>query len=125
MADSWGPVELFGMRVAHIGVNTDSPEEAERVAALFCDLLGLGRRQTDPVSTFAGTLVEVMNNGGRGRLGHIGLHVDDMAAAERWFAGRGVALNEATRLAAADGTTRLIYLSEEVAGFAVHLTTDD
>lgn len=125
MADTLGPVELFGMRVAHVGVNASSPEEAERVAALFCGLLGVERRQTDPVSTFAGTLVEVMNNGGRGTCGHIGLHVDDMAAAERWFAERGVALNEATRLPAADGSTRLIYLADEVAGFAIHLTTDE
>lgn len=125
MADTLGSVELFGMRIAHIGVNTGSPEEAERVAALFCDLLGLRRRQTDPVSTFAGTLVEVMNNGGRGRNGHIGLHVDDMEAAERWLVERGVALNEATRTLAPDGSTRIIYLAEEVAGFAIHLTTDE
>lgn len=125
MADTIGPAELFGMRIAHVGVNTTSVEEAERVAALFCGLLGVGRRQTDPVSTFAGTLVEVMNNGGRGEHGHIGLHVDDMAAAERWFEERGVALNESTRLAGADGSTRLVYLADEIAGFAVHLTTDE
>lgn len=119
------PVELFGLRIAHIGINESSPEEAERTAGRFEALMGLARRHTASVSTFAGTLVEVMNNGGRGTRGHIGFHVDDLPAAERWFAARGLTVDEASRTLGPDGRTRLVYFAEELAGFALHLTTDD
>lgn len=122
MAASENPVELFDLRIAHVGINTDSPEEAERVAGLFESLMGLERRHTAPISTFAGTLVEVMNNGGRGEKGHVGFHVNDIDAAERWFAARGFEINEESRALAEDGSTFLVYFKQEIAGFAIHLT---
>lgn len=122
---SQDPVELFNMYIAHIGINTDSPEEAEAVAERFETLMGLTRNRPKKVSTFAGTLVEVMNNGGRGEKGHIGFHVDDLPAAEAWFEARGFELNEDSRLLFPDGTTELVYFKEEIAGFAIHLTVDE
>lgn len=125
MAASENPVELFGLRLAHLGVNTDTPEEAARTADAFCALLGVPRGEEPfPVSSFSGTLVEVMNNGGRGRLGHIGLHVDDIDAAQAWYEARGVEFDESSRRLCPDGSGRtyLIYLKDEVAGFAIHLT---
>ncbi len=122
MAGSENPVDLFGLRISHIGINTDSAEEADRIAGIFQDLMGLEVRHTAPVSTFAGTLVEVMNNGGRGEKGHIGFHVDDIDAAERWFAARGFTVNESSRSLSPDGSTFLVYFNQEIAGFAIHLT---
>ena len=122
------PVDLFGLRLAHIGVNTDTPEEAEATADAFCALLGVPRGEGPfPISSFSDTLVEVMNNGGRGEKGHIGLHVDDVEAAEAWYRARGVEFNEASRALCPDGSGRtyLIYFKEEIAGFAVHLTIAD
>lgn len=40
------PVDLFDLRVAHVGINTDSPEEASRVANLICALLGIERARS-------------------------------------------------------------------------------
>lgn len=125
MATSENPADLFGLRLAHVGVNTDSPEEASRVSDLFCALLGVGRGEEPfPVSSFADTLVEVMNNGGRGERGHIGLHVDDVEAAEEWYRARGVTFDESSRRLSPDGSGRtyLIYFDQEIAGFAIHLT---
>lgn len=119
------PVELFGLRIAHVGINTDSPEEADRVAGLFETLMGLPVRHTAPISTFADTLVEVMNNGGRGEKGHIGFHVDDLPAAEAWFAARGFEVNEDSRALNPDGSTFLVYFKQQIAGFAIHLTIAD
>ena len=128
MAASENPVELFGLRLAHVGVNTGSPEEAAATADAFCSLLGIERGDEPfPVSSLAGSLVEVMNNGGRGAKGHIGLHVDDIDAAQAWYEARGVEFNEASRTLCPDGSGRtyLIYFKEEVAGFAIHLTIAD
>ena len=125
-ADS--PVELFGLRLAHVGINTTSAADAAATADVLCALLGVARGEEPfPVSSFAGTLVEVMNNGGRGEKGHIGLHVDDIDAAIAWYVARGVAFDESSRTLSPDGSGRtyLIYFKEQVAGFAIHLTIAD
>ena len=102
------PVEAFGLRVAHVGINASSPEE------------GLAPVKT-PVSVFADTLVEVMSGCGRGEKGHIGFGVNDIPAAEKWFAARGFEINEDSRALNPDGTTKLVYFKREIAGFAIHL----
>ena len=119
------PVELFDLRIAHVGINTTSPDDASATADALCALLGVARGEEPfPVSAFAGTLVEVMGNGGRGARGHIGLHVDDVDAAVAWYEARGVEFDESSRKARPDGLpgTYLIYFKQEIAGFAIHLT---
>ena len=117
------PVELFDMYVAHVGINATDPADADRIAGEFSDLMGLEARDT-PVSVFSDTLVETMKQNGRGTKGHIGFHVNDMVAAEKWFSEHGMEINEDSRALNADGTTRLVYFKQEVGGFAIHITSD-
>lgn len=117
------PVELFDMYVAHVGINATDPADADRIAGEFSDLMGLESRDT-PVSVFSDTLVETMKQNGRGTKGHIGFHVNDMAAAEKWFNEHGMEINEDSRALNADGTTRLVYFKQEIGGFAIHITSD-
>lgn len=115
------PVEAFGLHVAHVGINASSPEEALKVADLFSALLGIETVPT-PVSAFSGTLVEVMSGNGRGEKGHIGFGVIDIETAEDWFVSRGFELNEDSRALNPDGSTKLVYFADDIAGFAIHLT---
>lgn len=117
------PVELFDMYVAHVGINATNPADADRIAGEFSDLMGLEARDT-PVSVFSDTLVETMKQNGRGTKGHIGFHVNDMVAAEKWFSEHGMEINEDSRALNADGTTRLVYFKQEIGGFAIHITSD-
>lgn len=117
------PVELFDMYVAHVGINATDPADADRIAGEFSDLMGLEMRDT-PVSVFSDTLVETMKQNGRGTKGHIGFHVNDMVAAEKWFGEHGMEINEESRALNADGTTRLVYFKQEIGGFAIHITSD-
>ena len=117
------PVELFDMRVAHVGINATDPSDAERIANQFATLMGLPVVET-PVSVFSDTLVETMKQNGRGTKGHIGFHVNDIPAAEQWFEARGFEINEDSRALNPDGTTKLVYFKEEIGGFAIHLTVD-
>ena len=117
------PVELFDMYVAHVGINATDPADADRIAGEFNDLMGLEARDT-PVSVFSDTLVETMKQNGRGTKGHIGFHVNDMVAAEKWFSEHGMEVNEDSRALNADGTTRLVYFKQEIGGFAIHITSD-
>lgn len=125
MAANDNPVELFGLRIAHIGINADDAEDAERIASQFQTLMGLQRNVVAPVSVFSGTLVETMKGNGRGTKGHIGFHVDDIDAAVAWFKDRGFEVNESSRALLPDGSTFLVYFKDEIAGFAIHLTVQD
>ena len=118
------PVSQLGLRISHVGINAASPEEAEGIADIFQTFMGLDRRVVAPISVFSGTLVETMKGCGRGEKGHIGFHVDDIPTAERYFAERGLHVDESTRRLNPDGTTFLVYFDREIAGFAIHLTQD-
>lgn len=115
------PKELFGLRLSHVGINAENPQDAERIAQRFSALMGLDAFET-PVSVFSDTMVETMKQNGRGTHGHIGFHVDDLPAAEAWFAARGFEVNEESRSLNEDGSTFLVYFKEEIGGFAIHLT---
>ena len=122
-ANSQNPVELFDLYVAHVGINATNPEEAEKIARQLSALMGIPTVEQPP-SFFAGTLVEVMKNGGRGTNGHIGFHVNNIPAAEKYFAERGLEVDETSRRLNPDGSTFLVYFKDEIAGFALHLTMD-
>lgn len=115
------PVELFGMYVAHVGINACDAHEAEDIADRFSILMGLPKKEMEP-SFFSGTLVEIMKQNGRGEKGHIGFHVDDLPAAEKWFEARGFEIDESSRRLLPDGSTFLVYFKKQIAGFAIHLT---
>ena len=117
------PQELFGLRLAHVGINASDEAEAAQIAQLFSSLMGLETRET-PVSLFSDTMVEIMKQPGRGERGHIGFHVDDIPAAEAWFAARGFTLDESSRRLLPTGETQLIYFEQPIGGFAIHLTQD-
>ena len=114
------PVELFGLHVAHVGINGTDPQDALEIAELFQTMMGLPVIET-PVSYFNDTVVEVMKQNGRGTRGHIGFGVNDIVAAEKWFAERGLEVNEESRALNEDGSTKLVYFKREFGGFAVHL----
>ena len=116
------PVELFGMRIAHVGINAGTEEEAKRIADRFALLMGLSPVDT-PVSVFSDTLVETMKGAGRGTHGHIGFWVNDIDAAEAWFSARGFEINQDSRALNPDGSTKLVYFKEEIGGFAIHLAS--
>lgn len=121
--NSQNPVELFDLYVAHVGINATNPKEAEKIARQLSALMGIPAVEQPP-SFFAGTLVEVMKNGGRGTNGHIGFHVNNIPAAEKYFAERGLEVDETSRRLNPDGSTFLVYFKDEIAGFALHLTMD-
>lgn len=119
---SENPQELFGLYLAHVGINAKGDTDALEIANKFLMLMGLPIVEKAPISYFSGTVVEIMKEGGRGTHGHLGFHVDDIAAAEAWFTRRGFAIDEASRKLAEDGSTFLVYFKDEIAGFAIHLT---
>lgn len=116
-------VELFDMHVAHVGVNASCAEEGKQWAEEFLSLLSLTTRET-PKSYFAGELVEIMKENGRGTHGHIGFGVNDCEAAIKYFEEKGVTFLEGTKKFTEDGTCCFAYMEQEIGGFAIHLIQD-
>lgn len=112
-------VEL-GLKVVHFGVNCASGEEALKVAELFAHLFGL-KIQDGNDSVYAGPMVELMKNSGRGTCGHIAIGTSDIFAAQKYLEKLGCKFASDSAKYNSDDRLVVIYLDQEIAGFAVHL----
>ena len=106
--------------LAHVGINGANPEEALAIAKLFADMFGLNVKEGIS-SDYAGDAVEVMKKPGPGRLGHIGFATPDCAEALKDLEARGYEADMSTAKYRPDGTLNVVYLKQEVGGFAVHI----
>lgn len=110
---------MLGFELAHIGVNTDSKEEADKAAARLGFLFGMPLR-VGSGGTFTGTIVEVLNTHGRGTHGHIAIRTNYIERAIHYMSTvLGAEFEEP--ILREDGRINAIYLKEEIGGFAVHL----
>ncbi|MGI6755431.1 MAG: VOC family protein [Atopobiaceae bacterium] len=125
MAEITNPYEAFDMHIAHIGINASTEEEASQIVDEFNALLGLTTFVPGPISLFSGTVVEVMKPGfGAGEKGHVGFHVNDVEAAAHWFDAHGRPMDWNHVAKNPDGSYKLVYFKQEIAGFALHITQD-
>lgn len=106
--------------LAHIGINASNQEEALAVASLFAQVFKLQVRDSKN-SVYAGDGVEVMKNPGPGRLGHIGMRTPDCEAAVKDLESRGFEMDMEKAKYRPDGTLNVVYLKQEIGGFAVHI----
>ena len=106
--------------LAHIGINSRDSEEAKAIADLFAAVFNLPVREGKN-SIYAGNAVEAMRIPGRGRLGHIGMSTPDCEAAVKDLEARGYEVDHSSAKYLPDGTLNVIYLKEEIGGFAVHI----
>ncbi len=112
-------IEMFDIKVGHVGINADGPEQAAAWAEDFLRLLGFPVKDGEK-SVWSGDLVEIMKGNGRGTAGHIAIKVNDCDKALEYFKSRGMTPVEETRKVE-NGRTVFIYFKEEIAGFAIHL----
>ncbi len=112
---------MLGLELAHIGINNDNAEEAQRGAKLFEAMFGMPLRETSK-SVFAGESFEFMHMHGAGRCGHIGIKTHFVDRAIAYFKRMGFAFDESSIIY--DGKTGkpvFAYFSEDICGFAIHL----
>jgi 2-dehydro-3-deoxyphosphogluconate aldolase/(4S)-4-hydroxy-2-oxoglutarate aldolase len=111
---------LLGFSMVHIGVNTDNGSKT--AAEFLLRAFDFSPRETS-ASIFASESIELMNSIGRGTHGHIAIGTNNVERAKFHLERRGVAFDEGSAKRNAQGKLVFIYLKDEVAGFAVHLTT--
>ena len=110
---------MLGLEIAHIGINSENEQEAEKTAKLLCTLFDLDLKPGHS-SIFAGKEFEIMKNRGRGSHGHIAVATWNVDRAIYHLSRAGVSFDESTRTSDDKGT-KFIYLDGEIGGFAIHL----
>ncbi len=110
----------LGLKVAHVGINTASEEDARVAAKVFSLLFGVPAVDSGSGIKLEGA-IEVMKGAGPGTHGHIAIATLSIKRARNYFERLGFTFNEASMKRGADGQPRSLYFIEEVAGFAIHL----
>ncbi len=111
---------MLGLEIAHIGINSENEQEAEKTAKFLCTLFDLDLKPGNS-SIFAGKEFEIMKSRGRGSHGHIAVATWNVDRAIYHLSRAGVSFDESTRTSDDKGT-KVIYLDGEIGGFAIHLT---
>lgn len=112
-------VKMHGFELRHIGINCSNDNEAGAVADTFDKMFGFTRKDGNS-SIFAGTAVEVMKSGGRGKNGHIAIATNSVLRAAYFLEQNGFKIDQSSVKYNGDVMT-IAYLENEVGGFAVHL----
>ena len=112
---------MLGLEFVHMGINNDSPEEAERGAKLFELMFGMPLKTTSK-SIFAGDAFEFMNKRGPGKCGHIGIRTPFVDRAIAYFKRLGFEFDESSiTYDDKTGRPKFVYFKDEICGFAIHL----
>lgn len=123
-AENWDEIErltrqavqtMLGLRVDHIGINTENEQEAQAAAKLFVDMFGM-KEKVGNSSIFVGeNEVEIMKKMYLGKNGHIAIATHTLPRAIAYFRACGYEFREETV------TDKAAYFKDEIAGFAIHL----
>lgn len=107
-------------QLEHIGINTASAEEAEKLAQLLSMTFNLEPRHGQK-SEFAGPYFECMKSPFLGANGHIAMRTPDLDAAVEELKEKGFSFRMETAAYTEDGKLKNIYLDGEFGGFAIHI----
>ncbi len=112
---------MLGFEIGHIGVNTADASDASDVAVKFAKAFGGLETTEGNSSIFAGKIIEIMKGKGRGVNGHIAIKTNSVDRAVYHLKAQGIEFDESSALYNADGSTKVIFFKDEIAGFALHL----
>ena len=110
---------MLGFELRHIGINSGSPEQARKDAEQLAWLLGWPVKPGE-TNFFAGDAFECMKEQGRGKHGHIAVATNDIRRAWWHLEQRGFVFDESS-IKEANGKMTVIYLKDDICGFAIHL----
>lgn len=111
---------VLGFKLKHIGINSENPEESEKLAKKLCRLFGFSLKEGNS-SNFAGNSFEIMKSNYLGKNGHIAIGTNSIERAVHYLEGLGIQFRGETAKKNEKGDTVAIYLKDEFGGFAFHL----
>ncbi|MBQ8344415.1 MAG: keto-hydroxyglutarate-aldolase/keto-deoxy-phosphogluconate aldolase, partial [Clostridia bacterium] len=113
-------MKMLDFKLVHVGINCENQDKALKGAQLLSSLFGLDYKVGNS-STFAGTEFELMHTKYLGTNGHIAMATNFPDRARAYLEKMGIEFNEETAKYDAKGNLTVIYLKEEICGFAIHL----
>ena len=113
-------MKMLGFKLAHVGINCENKDEAIGAAKLISALFGLDYKEGNS-STFVGTEFELMHEPYLGKNGHIAISTNFAARAKAYLEKQGVEFNEETAKYDQKGNLKVVYLKNEICGFAIHI----
>lgn len=110
---------MLGFELAHIGINSETAEEASQNAKIFSRLFGLEYKEGKS-SIFAGKYFEIMKQPFRGKNGHIAISTNSIERAVAYMKLLGYTMDMEGAKRDSGGRLSAVYFEQEFAGFAVH-----
>jgi len=111
---------MLGFELRHVGINCSDEQESSAVASQFENLFGFSKEDRGG-AYFAGEFIEVMKKPFYGAKGHIAIATHYPQRAAYRLEKAGIKLNWDSAGYNPDGSLRVVYLKEEVGGFALHI----
>lgn len=111
---------MLDFSLAHIGINAGDEDEAKGIAEGFEALFGF-TASCGSSSVFAGSFIEAMKTPYLGSHGHIAISTRSVERAMYHLERQGVEFNNETIKRDSEGRATVVYLKNEIGGFAVHL----
>jgi len=108
-----------GFELIHFGINTNSIDDA-KTAALSFESFGMNAN-VGSSSTLMDTTIELMHSQFRGTHGHIGYKCFNVERSLKYLSLHGFTPEEDTIKLDGKGRIKVVYLNEEIEGFAIHL----
>lgn len=116
-------MQIPKFQFSHIGINPEHEKDYEDSIEMLSTLFNLSLK-TIPISTFVGEKIEILKTKGLGEKGHLAFYTEDIQMAMEYLQNKGYSFMLETAKYKEDGQTlRLIYLKEQMLGYAIHLTT--
>ena len=111
---------LLGFELAHVGLNGENAENASKSVELFSRMFHFPVAEGEGSFFLGEKEIEIMKGPGRGEKGHLAIATTDVSRALFYLGRRGIRPVTGTEKEK-DGKTILVYLDQEIAGFAIHL----
>lgn len=112
--------EMLGFELRHVGINNPDAQTADQVAGKFEQFFNFPK--TDKGGAFfAGSYIESMKKPFYGTHGHIAIATPNPTRAAWYLQQRGAVFNWESAGYNEDGSLRVVYLKDEIGGFAVHI----
>ncbi len=111
---------MLAFDLRHVGINCPDENVSSQTAHAFERIFGFPKEDRGG-AYFAGEIIEVMKKPFYGQHGHIAISTRSAQSAAYYLEHNGVKLNWQSAGYMPDGRLRVVYLQEEIGGFAVHI----
>jgi len=113
-------LKMLAFELRHVGINTPDAQTADETAGAFEKLFGF-KKEDRGGAFFAADYIEVMKKQFYGTHGHIAVAAANADRAAYQLERAGARFNWDSAGYNPDGRLRVVYLQDEIGGFAVHI----